>query len=302
MLRFFLRKLFQGAMLVVIASALTFALLSTAGGDALTSLIDNPQVSRETVEELRRVYGLDRPVVERYATWLASTLTGDLGESIYFRLPVSSLVMSRFVSTLAVSAAALAIAVSTAFLLGFLSARFRRRWLSRLITVLILFSASTPRLVLSLFALALAIRFSIESMFLPSAIVLAVPLIGLFLAQLNDGVDEAMREDYIQVARAKGLSESAVITRHVSRAVLNPVLTLFGLSIGALLTGSVIVESILGRAGIGSLMVTAVRQRDVPLVMGIVLVASLAVWIGNTLAEMLQMLNDPRLRSGEVEQ
>ena len=105
-----------------------------------------------------------------------------------------------------------------------------------------------------------------------------------------------MREDFIKLARAKGLSESAVIFRHAVRPALNPVLTIAGLSLGGLLGGSVIVESVLGRQGLGTLMVSAVRGRDLPLVMGIVLLTSTAVWLGNALGELLQAINDKRIR------
>jgi ABC-type dipeptide/oligopeptide/nickel transport system permease component len=129
--------------------------------------------------------------------------------------------------------------------------------------------------------------------------VLAAPLISLFLAQAREGLIAAMNEDFVHYARAKGLSEWALLGRHALRAAINPFLTLFGLSLGGLLGGSVIVETVLGWPGIGSLIVTAVRSRDVPVVMGVVLIASLAVWLGNTGAEFLQMVNDKRISSSE---
>jgi ABC-type dipeptide/oligopeptide/nickel transport system permease component len=131
------------------------------------------------------------------------------------------------------------------------------------------------------------------------AIVLAVPLISILLAQLKNGLDEVMAEDFIRTARAKGSSEWSVVTKHALRASLSPFLTIAGLSLGGLLGGSVIVESVLGWQGIGALMVTAVRGRDIPVVMGVVIVASAAVWFGNALAEVLQYLNDARIRTGE---
>ena len=123
MLRLLTRKLVQGVFLILISSAITFALLTNAGGDALSALQDNPQVSRETVDNLRRVYGLDRPVVERYAVWLGSAIRGDLGNSLYFRTPVASLVATRFGSTLLVSLAAIAISLSVSVLLAFVAVR-----------------------------------------------------------------------------------------------------------------------------------------------------------------------------------
>lgn len=288
-------------MLVILTSAITFALLSSAGGDAFSVLRENPQVSEQTIENLRRVYGFDRPLPVRYLTWLGGVITGDLGESFSFRTPVGPLILSRFVSTLIVSLAALFLSVFISIALCFLSIRFRSRPLSRAIEFLILMSASAPRLVLALFALALTVTVAAVSTFWLAAVVLAFPLVAIFLAQLMEGAQNVMQEDFIRMARAKGLSERIVIMRHAMRAIIGPVLTVFGLAFGALLGGSVIVESVLGRRGIGLLMVNAVRSRDIPLLMGTVLIASLAVWLGNTLAEIAQMLNDKRLLSAETD-
>lgn len=289
--------------MIFIVSMLAFALLSFAGGDAMTSLRENPQISDETIENLRRVYGLDQPLPVRYFTWLTGAVTGELGDSMYFRVPVRSLIWTRFLSTLALGAAALVIAILVSFTFGIAAARYKGRWLSRIIDTVVFATASTPRIVLALVALAVVAQITLASADLApvaafwfAAAALAAPLISIFLAQLHDGLTRTMGEDFIQLARAKGLSENAVVLRHALRAALNPVLTIFGLSLGGVLGGSVIVESVLGRDGLGALMVTAVRGRDLPLVMGIVLITSSAVWLGNTLAEMLQALNDKRMR------
>ena len=303
MLKLIARKLIQGLMMIFIVSALAFALLSAAGGDALTVLRENPQISEATIDNLRRVYGLDKPLAVRYGNWLWSAVTGELGESMYFRVPVSSLVASRFVSTLFLGLAALGIAVFISSVLSIAAARYRSKALSRVIEFIVFLTASTPRIVLALFALAIVAQVTAANVdaasaagFWLAALALAAPLISIFLAQFHDSLGSTMNEDFIQLARAKGLSETAVVVRHAIRAALNPVLTVFGLSLGGILGGSVIVESVLGRQGLGTLMVSAVRGRDLPLVMGIVLVTSAAVWIGNTLAEILQAVNDKRVR------
>ena len=291
-------------MMIFIVSAVTFALLNLAGGDALTALYDNPQISQATIENLRRVYGLDRPLAVRYFSWLKGAIVGEMGESMYFRVPVSSIVASRFLSTLFLGIAALAISVVISFSLGIAAARYRSKALSRIIEFLVFFTASTPRIVLALVALAIVAQLTAANIdgasaagFWLAALALAAPLISIFLAQFHDGLSRTMNEDFIQLARAKGLSEGVVVVRHALRAALNPVLTVFGLSLGGVLGGSVIVESVLGRQGLGALMVSAVRGRDLPLVMGIVLVTSTAVWLGNTLAEILQAVNDKRMRT-----
>lgn len=301
MIKLLLRKCLQGLMMILIVSAVTFALLGFAGGDALTQLRDNPQISHVTIERLRSVYGLDQPLPVRYFRWLSAAVTGDLGESMYFRVPVSSLVWARSVSTFLLGTAAFAIALICAVPLSLIGVRYKSRTIAAFIDLLILLTASTPRIVLALVALAVSVRLAVSAMnsallFWLAALALSAPLISVFLAQLHGELQRTMREDFIKLARAKGLSESAVILRHAIRPALNPFLTIAGLSLGAVLGGSVIVESVLGRQGLGTLMVSAVRARDLPLVMGIVLFTSTAVWLGNAIGELLQAVNDKRIR------
>jgi ABC-type dipeptide/oligopeptide/nickel transport system permease component len=303
MIKLLLRKCLQGLMMILIVSAVTFALLGLAGGDALTQLRDNPQISAVTIERLRSVYGLDQPLPIRYFRWLSGAVSGDLGESTYFRVPVSGLVWQRSVSTFLLGTAAFAIALAFAVPLSLIGVRYKSRTITAFIDLLILLTASTPRIVLALVALAISVRLNASAidtssvlLFWLAALALSAPLISAFLAQLYGELRRTMREDFIKLARAKGLSESAVILRHAIRPALNPVLTIAGLSLGGVLGGSVIVESVLGRQGLGTLMVTAVRVRDLPLVMGVVLFTSTAVWLGNALVEFLQAINDKRIR------
>jgi ABC-type dipeptide/oligopeptide/nickel transport system permease component len=218
-------------------------------------------------------------------------------------VPVSRLVRERSVSTFLLGSAAFAIALAFAVPLSLIGVRYKSTTLAAFIDLLILLTASTPRIVLALVALAISVRLTTSAMdtssavmFWLAALALSAPLISAFLAQLYGELQRTMREDFIKLARAKGLSESAVILRHAIRPALNPVLTIAGLSLGGVLGGSVIVESVLGRQGLGTLMVAAVRGRDLPLVMGIVLFTSTAVWLGNAFAELLQAVNDKRIR------
>ena len=304
MLKLILRKLLQGLLMLFAVSAITFALLSAAGGDALTALRDNPQISEATIERLRTVYGLDKPVFSRYGSWLANAARGDLGESMAFRIPVASLVWSRFLNTLLMGLIALLLSIGFSVLLAVWSTRAQNKWLDRFVELMIFITASTPRMVLALLALVLSLSLvtgasNYAFQLVAGAIVLAVPLISILLAQLKNSLDEVMSEDFIRTARAKGLSEWSVISKHALRPSLSPFLTIAGLSLGGLLGGSVIVESVLGWQGIGALTIAAVRGRDVPVVMGAVLIASAAVWFGNALAEVLQFANDARIRTGE---
>ena len=126
-------------MMILIVSAVTFALLGLAGDDALASLRENPHISEQTLENMRRIYGLDQPLPVRYFKWLGGALSGDLGDSMYFRVPVSNLVWVRFMSTLLLGGAALVIAVVVSFALGIAAARFRNKWLDSLVEGLAFF-------------------------------------------------------------------------------------------------------------------------------------------------------------------
>jgi len=164
-------------------------------------------------------------------------------------------------------------------------------------------ASSTPRLVLALLTLAMityipygnteAGRFL--QLMLPT-LVLSVPLTAILLAQMRGRVMEVYNEEFVRAARAKGTSERSILFRHVLRPSLNPLITISGYSLGGLIGGSVVVERVFSWPGLGHLSVTAVQSRDVPLLMGIVLVTATAVLAGNLLADILLRLNDPRLR------
>jgi peptide/nickel transport system permease protein len=313
MLKLIAYRLAQSLLSLVIVTALTFALLASAGGDALTAASDDPAVSEAATRKMREVYGLDRPLILRYWRWLSNAARGDLGESFFYRAPVAGLILPRLVKTIALGVTALAFALTLSLALGIMSAR-RGGWVDRACELLITLTASTPRIVVALALLALASGTSlltlpayrpgsaigISQALLP-ALALSVPLIALFLAQVREAVSETLREDFVRAARAKGLSEKSVIVRHVLRPALGPVITIFGYSLGSVMSGSVIVESVLGWPGLGLLSVNAVRSRDVPLLMGVVLMTAAAVFVGNLIADILLCLNDPRIRENRAE-
>ena len=311
MLKLIISRLWQGVVVLLVVSALTFGLLAAAGGDAVSELGSDPKVSQAALAEMRRVYGLDAPAPARYLRWLADFARGRLGHSFYFHAPVSAILWPRVLRTLALSAVALALAWAVALALGIQAARRAGGWWDRASEVLILVSSSTPRIVLALGALALAVGTSLFPVgggaegalslprLLPAAVVLAVPLVALFLAQTRESLGAALAEDFVRVARAKGLPERAVVLRHAMRAALNPLITIFGYSVGSVISGSVVVEHVLDWPGLGSLAVRAVQERDVPLLMAVVMTTATVVLVGNLCADILLRLNDPRLRDEE---
>ncbi|HEX8162380.1 MAG TPA: ABC transporter permease [Pyrinomonadaceae bacterium] len=314
MLKLITSRVLQGVVVLLVVSALTFGLLAAAGGDALTAFSSEPHVSQDAVRELRRLYGLDQPLALRYARWLGEFARGRMGYSFQFRAPVSAVLLPRLLRTLALALVALAVAWAVALSLGVQAARRPRGAWDRASGALVLVAASAPRIVLALVALAVAARTNIfpiggageaassplsPARVLPPALVLAVPLVALFLAQTREALAAALAEDFVVVARAKGLPERAVVFRHALRAALNPLITIFGYSLGSLVGGSVVVETVLGWQGLGALSVEAVKGRDAPLLMGVVMLTATAVLLGNLCADILLRLNDPRLRRDE---
>ena len=294
--------------MLLAVSVITFGMLSAAGGDALSALRENPQVSQETVERLSAVYGLDKPATTRYFSWLGGLIRGDFGESFLYKTSVLGLLFARFGNTAILAIVGLLIALLIAIPSAYLIVRTRSQWLDGLADVVVSLTASVPRMVAALVALLFLISISgktfvgnssLVALFL-GALVISLPVIAVLLAQARGELARAADLAFVQFARSKGLSERAVILSHAFREALNPLLTLGGLSIGTMVSGSVVVETILGWPGIGSLMVAAVKGRDVSLVMGIVVATSVVVWLANTAAETLQLVNDPRLRSAEA--
>lgn len=314
MLKLIFYRCLQGSVILLIISLLVFVLLAASGGDAVSALESNQQTSEQTIATLRQIYGLDQPLLLRYANWLSEVARGNLGQSFYFQAPVWSIIRPRLLNSAALATVAMLLALLVAFTLGLAAAQKENSLMDRLCGVFILLASSTPRLILAILTLSFVARttllhgtlFSASASepgsldwllrILPPALILSVPLIALLLAQTRSVVRTTLAEEYVRTARAKGMPERMVLLRHALRPALNPLITTFGYSIGGLISGSVVVEQIMNWPGLGQLSVIAVQSRDVALLMGIVLVSSAAVLIGNLIADILLRLNDPRLR------
>ncbi|MBS1810954.1 MAG: ABC transporter permease [Acidobacteria bacterium] len=314
-----LKRLAVAVPMLLLISLISFALINAAPGDALAELKQDPRISQETVNRLREQYGLDRPWLARYGAWLSGVLRGDFGISLSEQLPVTTLIGSRLGNTLKLSLTATFFALLIALPLGALAAKRRGSWLDRATGALTLVSLSTPRIVLAIIALVFAARTGLfpignvrslnvandwsaasildgwHHLMLP-AVVMSLPLIAVYLRQTRAGLLEVLAADFIRTARAKGLSEWAVISKHAARVAAAPLITLFGYAIAALLSGSVIVETVMAWPGIGQLAVNATRTRDLPVLMCVVMITAVMMLLGNLLADALQLLADPRLR------
>lgn len=310
MLKLILSRLLQGVLVLLVISFLIFALLTRAGGDAVSRL-DNSRSSEETKENIRRINGLDRPLMERYRNWLAEAARGNLGNSLILHAPVWSLIRLPLLRTVALVTVAMSIAWLISLTLGVVAAPRAGSAIDRLCSLIILLAASTPRLALALLALAFISSTPLTDFIgattnsgvgvwsfrvIPPAIILSVPPLSLFLAHTRVAVREALNEEFVCVARARGAPEWMVLLRHALRPAAGPLITIFGISLGSVMSGSVIVETVMGWPGLGQLTVSAVETRDIPLLLGVTLAMAAAVMAGNLVADILQRLNNPRLR------
>jgi peptide/nickel transport system permease protein len=289
------------------ALTLVFLLIHLIPGDPVDVMLGET-ASGADKEELRRQLGFDRPLAEQYGSFLAGLAIGNLGRSLHEQASVAAIVRARLPATLQLALCAMSIAVLISFVLATLAANRRGSWIDRAALSFSLLGLSVPNFWLGP---VLMILFSIQLGWLPvsgrggaSHFVLPAFTLGLGMAAiltrlLRAGLLQVAREDYVQTARAKGLSERQVWLKHMLRNALLSVVTVMSLQFGSLLTGSIITETIFSWPGIGRLTVQAIQTRDYPLVQGCVLVIAVSCVLINFFTDIVYKLVDPRIRYGD---
>ena len=309
-----IRRLVQLIPVVLLATALVFVMVRLAPGDpALQQLGSRGARDPERVAALRAKLGLDQPIPVQYAIWLRYAATGDLGLSVKNREPVLDLIKPKLVATLQLILAALLVAVVTAFILGVVAAVRAGNWVDYLIRTFVVTGLAIPTYWLGLILVlvfAVGLKWFPVSGYTPffedpadnlrhlvlPALSLALFEVAFFTRFLRGGLLETLRQDYVRTAHAKGLSEAAVISGHALKNALIPMVTVLGLELGTLVGGVVVIEQVFGWPGIGWLALTAVKNRDYPLLQGIVLLVAVGVSVANLLADLTYTFLDPRLR------
>jgi ABC-type dipeptide/oligopeptide/nickel transport system permease component len=288
-------------------TGLVFAMVWIAPGDPVLALLGESAqgIDRASLEELRRAYGLDRPVVVQYLDYLGSVLQGDLGASVRSGRPVAQEIVTRLPATLLLAGAGMAIAIAIGLTLGVLAALRRGTWVDYAAVVVALLGVSIPvfwsgLLLMMLFALTLE--------WLPASgigswrhLVMPAAAIGFassaFIARITrSSMVETLRQDYVRTARAKGLPPRRVDLRHALRNAMLPVVTVVGLQFGSLLGGAVLTETVFAWPGIGRMLVDAIRARDLPLVQGTVLFVATGFILVNLLVDLSYAALNPRIR------
>jgi len=317
--RWLLRRTAQAAVTLAVAVVLLFLLMHVLPGDPLSRLGEGRPLSAAQTEALRARYGLDRPLHSQLNAFLSGLVRGDLGTSIEYGRPVSSLIAERLPATLLLGGSVLVLNFTVGLWLGVRQAVRKGSAEDRWLTTLSLAGYATPSFWLGL---VLAWLVGVEWRLLPAAgmrdpladggslaaaadmlrhlvlpaLTLSVVSIAATMRYQRDAMLETLRLPYIVTARAKGLSEGRVTWRHAWRNALFPVLTLFGLWLPVLVTGSVFVEAVFAWPGLGSLAAAAVGNRDYPLLMGASVLVAVIVVLANLLTDVAYAALDPRVR------
>ena len=296
---------------------LVFLMVNLAPG-TITDLMGEGAANEADRAALEASLGLYQPLPLRYAGWLAGLFQGDLGQSYFYNRPVSRLIAQRVGPSLLLTGSGVALAVAAALPLGVLAAWKPRSVWDRLASFLSLLSFGVPGFVLCLGGIALfavtlgwlpthgmyaagtftSLGDLLRHLVLPAGVV-CLSSLGELVKQTRSACLESLGQDYILTARAKGLTDGAVMVRHAFRSSLVPVLTTILSHIPHILGGSVVVEQIFGWPGMGSLLFSAISQRDYPLVMGVTVVVALGVLLTNLLLDLVYGLADPRVRYGK---
>jgi peptide/nickel transport system permease protein len=289
-------------------SILVFAIVHLLPGDPVLVMLSGANATPEQVAELRAQMRFDDPLVVQYGRFLGRAARGDLGRSIFSKRPVIDEIADQLPSTLELAGAAILIAVALGLGLGILAALRPNSWLDRLSMLVALGGVSMPSFWL---ALLLIFVFSLELGWLPATgqggwrrLLLPAATIGLNYAAVvarlvRSSFLEVLGNAYIGTARAKGLGERVVVLKHALGNALIPVVTIIGVQLGNLLAGTIIVETVFSRRGMGRLAVTAVLDKDYPLVQGVVLVSALGYVLVNLLVDVSYSIIDPRIRHRE---
>jgi len=325
-MRFLLHRSLQALLLLILASVLSFSLIELAPGDYFQVLKLNPQITPETFNAIRQQHGLDRPATVRYLLWLRSVLKGDWGYSFAYNLPAGPILYSRARNTLILTSIATALAWIVALPLGIWAAARPGSWVDFLTSATIAAFLATPELVLALLLLSFAVKTgyfpaggmetiipppstletgsqvwtqilnALRHIALPS-FCLAAGIFPLIASHVRAAVRETLQSQQVRTARAYGIPYTRVILRHALPMAANPLISLIGLSLGTLLSSSLLVEAVFSWPGLGQLMLEAILQRDMFLVLDSTIFGIVFLIAGSLIADMLLYAADPRIRA-----
>ncbi|MFJ7647547.1 ABC transporter permease [Lysinibacillus sp. NPDC097279] len=297
---------------ILLVSIITFGVFQILPGDPVRTMLGT-EADPTQIENLRSELGLDRPLYEQYADWMKGLLTGELGNSIRFSMPVKDLLFDRLPVTMSLALLTLTIVLLVSLPLGMFAARRQNKLSDVSLSTLTQIGMAVPSFWLGMMLiLYVGMKFSffkisgyipwtqsisgaLSTLVLP-ALTIAIPQIAVNFRYVRTAILEQMQLDYVRTIRSKGMSEQNVMYKHVLKNAMIPILTVFGLIMAEVVAGTIIVEQVFSLPGVGQLLITAISNRDFPLVQGIVMYITVAVVVINFIVDILYSVLDPRIR------
>lgn len=307
MLKIIYRRLVEVLIFVLLITFVSFLFIRMAPGDPVLTIlnVDELSVSQDQVEKLREDMGFNDPLIVQYGKWIMDYVQLDFGQSYITNQPVMDVLLAVLPATLELILGSLVVMVVISVSLGSLSALYRNTWIDQISRVFSIIGASIPSFWLGLILIDLfAVRLnwfptmgrdSFISLILPS-ITLGVAMAGVYVRLIRSSLLDSLGQEFIRAARSRGIPESRIFIAHAFRHSLPPVITVFGVSMGSLIGGVVVVEVLFAYPGIGKLIVDSIRQRDYPLIQGYILIMACIVFIINTIVDISYRYVHPEIR------
>lgn len=315
---YIIKRFSQTILVLIMVSIFSFSIIHFAPGDPLymytTPTASNYKLSEEQLDSMRESLGLNGNVVEQYTNWAKKTLQGNWGLSVSNHQPVKEQILDKLPNTILLMGSALILSIIIAIPLGLMAGMHKNTWIDNVISGITYLGISLPAF---WFGIILIIIFSLKLGLLPSsgmrtlgvnstwdiikhgilpAVVLSVNNMAVFVRYIRSNTINQLEEDYVLTAISKGISKKNILFNHVLKNCLLPIITIVGMNFGKLVTGSFIVESIFGWPGLGTLGMTAINNRDYPMIMGITMLSCVILLFGNFLADILYSIADPRIK------
>jgi len=304
MTAYLIKRFLLAVPVLIVTAFLVFSALHLSPGDPVDVIV-GPIAPEHVRDRVRTQLGLDKPLPVQFVIYVSNVARGDLGQSILSKRPVSELIIEKLPITAELGLAAFVVAYLLSIPLGTIAALNRNSFFDWFSMVLALIGVSMPGFWLGLlliYAFAVNLKWfpttgyaSFKHLVLP-ALALGLPRVGRIARITRSSLLEVIDQDYIRTARAKGLAEMAVVFRHALRNSLIPIISLMGLDLGYIVGGSVVIESVFARTGVGDMMLRAIYSRDFPVLQGCMFVLALAIILGNIIADFAYVLIDPRIR------
>ncbi len=303
MTTYILKRLVQVIPVLLGITIVAFVLVRLTGDPA--SIMLPPETPRAAVEEFRREFGLDQPLWMQYLRFVGNALQGDFGKSLRYKEPVGQLFLERLPATAELAFGSMAIAILIGIPVGVLSAVKRNSPIDTVTRFVALFGQAVPSFYLGLMLIMIVAvqwrmlptggRGGLDQLVLP-AVTLGVHLLALTARFSRGAVLDVLRQDYVRTGRAKGLGEQLLLSRHIMKNAMIPIVTVIGLQVGATFSGAVVTETVFGWPGVGRLMVQAISTRDFPIVQATVMIVAFIFVMVNLVVDLAYAWLDPRIK------